>query len=129
MAAITATATNTRSSRKPVCDRTMNRPRPLEAPTHSAMTAPSTAYVALIWSPAKNAGTALGMSTLRRTRSRFAPNDRARSTRSRSACSSPSVVETTIGKKQISATTSTFGITPNPNQTTISGAITIIGTF
>ena len=105
-AAITATATNTRSSRKAVCDRMMKRPSPLEAPTHSAITAPSTAYVALIWSPAKKEGTALGMSTLRSTRSRFAPNDRARSTKSRSARSRPSVVDTTIN-----------------------GAITIIGTF
>ena len=43
MAAITATATNTRSMRYDVCDRVMNNPRPLDAPTHSAITAPSTA--------------------------------------------------------------------------------------
>ena len=41
----------------------------------------------------------------------------------------PMTVETTIGKKPSMNAAITFGMMPNPNQTTNSGAIAILGTL
>ena len=53
--------------------------------------------------------------------------DRTRSTRSGSAPSSPPTVATSTGNSTISATSTTLGVSPNPNQITRSGASTIMG--
>ena len=62
-------------------------------------------------------------------RVRPAPSERIRSIIWGSTDHSPSTVVTTTGKKLTSATTSTLGISVNPNQTTRIGATATIGTI
>ena len=88
-----------------------------------------TAYVAAIFKPAKNDGSADGdLDERAAPAQRPAPKLRTRSMRSRSAPTRPSTVLTTIGKNPTSATTTIFGSSPKPSHTIRIGASTIAGT-
>ena len=70
-------------------------------------------------SPAKKNGSAVGKRTARNTRARLAPIERSSASASGSLAANPSANATVIGKNVTSATSSTFGVRPNPNQITI----------
>ena len=88
----------------------------------------TTPYVAEIRSPVKNPGRPDGQRTLRNVWPADAPNERISSVASAEVDAKPSRRAIVIGKNVTRTTTRTFGSSPNPNQTTMSGAIATIGT-
>src|SRR3954463_10683241 len=97
-------------------------------PTNSPTTAPTTANVTDTFRPEKIAGIACGKLTARNTFARLPCIARARSTTSGSTDLNTCTAETTTGKKPSRKAEITFGMMPNPNQTTNSGAMAIFGT-
>ena len=104
-------------------------PRPSEAPTHSAKTAPITESAAATFSPENRNGSAAGNWALRKRCHLFAFRVLSRLSSSGSAARRPSIVLTAIGKKLTSTITMTFGCMSKPNQMIRSGAIAGIGTI
>src|SRR6266480_3687009 len=98
-------------------------------PTNSPTTAPTTASVTETLSPAKIDGNACGRLMRMNVARRDAFIDRARSSISGSTDLKPTTVDTTIGKNPNMNAQMTLGMMPNPNQTTKSGAIAIVGTL
>src|SRR5436190_3774321 len=127
-AAVSRIAANTRSVRKERWLSCIQIPSPSVAPTYSPITAATTAYVAEIRRPVKNPGRPDGQRTFRNVWPVDAPNERISSAASAGVEANPSSNAIVIGKKVTSTTTRTFGTSPNPNQTTMSGAIATIGT-
>src|SRR5260370_21520411 len=97
-------------------------------PTNPPTTAPTTASVTETFSPEKIAGIACGRLTAQNTRKRLPCIARARSTMSGSTDLNPCTAETTTGKNPNKNAEITFGMMPNPNQTTNNAAIAILGT-
>src|SRR5450755_3450233 len=97
-------------------------------PTNSPTTAPTTASVTETFNPEEIAGIACGKLTAQNTWKRRPCIARARSTMSGSTELNPCTAETTTGKKPSRNAEITFGMMPNPNHTTNSGAIAILGT-
>src|SRR5260370_31802320 len=97
-------------------------------PTNSPTTAPTTASVTETFRPEKIAGIACGKLTAQNTRKRLPCIARARSTMSGSTYLKPCTAETTTGKKPSKNAEITFGMIPNPNQTTNNDTIPILGT-
>src|SRR5947199_888195 len=97
-------------------------------PTNSATTATTTASVTETFKPEKIAGIACGKLTARNTFARLPCIARARSTMSGSTDLKPCTADTTTGKNPSRNAEITFGMMPNPNHTTNSGAIAIFGT-
>ena len=89
--------------------RVMYTPRPLKPPSHSATTAPTTAYVALMRRPAKNWSAAAGSFAYQKIWARLAFMVRMRSTTSGSTLRKPLARATVIGKNVVSTTSSTLG--------------------
>src|SRR5438874_12544697 len=98
-------------------------------PTNSPTTAPTTASVTDTLRPEKIDGIACGRLMRMNVSSREAFIERARSSMSRSTDLNPITVDTTTGKKPSMNAAITFGMMPNPNQTTNSGATAILGTL
>ena len=78
-------------------------------------------------SPENTKGRLAGSWAMRKRCQREAPSVRSRSSSSGSAAFNPSTVLTTMGKKQTSAITITFGRRSNPVQTTMMGAMAGMG--
>src|SRR5207247_10564411 len=77
--------------------------------------------------PVKKPGRPDGQRTFQNVWPGDAPKDRIRSVASGAVDANPSSRAIGIGKNVTRITTSTFGRSPNPNQTTTSGAIATIG--
>ena len=77
--------------------------------------------------PAKKNGSEVGKRTERKMRARLAPIERSSASASGSLAAKPSAKAIVIGKNVTSATSSTLGVRPKPNQRIISGAMATIG--
>src|SRR5690349_10653855 len=97
-------------------------------PTNSPTTAPTTASVMETFSPEKIAGIACGRVTAQNTRKRLPCMARERTTMPGSTELNPCTADTTTGKKPSRNAEITFGMMPQPTQTTHSGAVAIFGT-
>ena len=89
--------------------------------------APTTASVMAMRRPPRIVGSAAGISMVASSWRRVARRLRPSSTSRGSMERRPTVVATTIGKKQMRAQMSTLDSSPLPNQSTISGARARIG--
>ena len=89
--------------------RVMYTPNPANPPSHSAKTAPTTAYATVIRRPEKKFGNAPGNLMCLKICQRFAPIERSKLIASLSAERKPSNTPITIGKNVISTIKITFG--------------------
>ncbi len=95
--------------------------------TNSATTAAVAASAAPTLSPVNICGSACGSVIFMNIRRPPAPVVRAKSITSRSALLNPAILDTTMGKKESRNTSSSFGVSPKPNQMMKRGAIAIFG--
>ena len=116
-----------RSYEKDLRTRIMYTPRPEKPPSHSAMTAPTIAYVALMRNPEKNCPAAAGSLAYQKTCQRLARIVRIRSTTSGSTLRKPRASPTVTGKNVVSTTSTTLGTMPKPNHSTSRGARAMVG--
>ena len=108
--------------------RVIYTPNPPKPPSHSEITAPTTAQEAEIRNPEKNWSIAPGNLMQRKICPDPAPIDRNRLTASESTDLKPVRSPIVIGKKVVITIKITFGAISYPNQRTKSGAMATVGT-